>query len=61
MTKYGNGGPNGARVYWPIGLAELSPAERAEALARGWWDVKDETTGETLRVYRNGRTEAVTT
>lgn len=26
-----------ARCYWPAGLAELSPAERAAALERGWW------------------------
>lgn len=27
----------GYRVWWPAGLAELSPTERAKALKRGWW------------------------
>jgi hypothetical protein len=34
---FGGGGPHGSRVYWPAGLAELTPAERADALKRGWW------------------------
>jgi hypothetical protein len=34
---YGSGGPHGSRVYWPAGLAELEPADRAAALQRGWW------------------------
>lgn len=33
----GNGGPNGCRVWWPAGLDELPPAERAAAITRGWW------------------------
>jgi hypothetical protein len=34
---YGNGGPNGMRVWWPVGLADLNPAARAAALERGYW------------------------
>lgn len=33
----GTGGPNGVRVWWPAGLGDLTPAERVEALERGWW------------------------
>jgi hypothetical protein len=34
---YGNGGPHGARVWWPAGLQEKTPLERAQALQRGYW------------------------
>lgn len=38
MTGYrGSGGPNGDRVWWPAGLAEMTPSERVNALAHGWW------------------------
>lgn len=37
MNTFGNGGPNGARVFWPAGLESLSPAGRVRALERGHW------------------------
>lgn len=48
---YGNGGPNGARVFWPAGLEIMSPGERVEALRRGHWPDGD--TG--YIVTRDGR------
>jgi hypothetical protein len=50
-SVYGNGGPNGARVWWPAGLGELAPADRVAALARGWWDDGDHV------VFADGRRE----
>lgn len=44
-----SGGPHGARVYWPAGLEQLAPAERAAVLERGWWRDGDEI------VTRDGR------
>ena len=33
----GNGGPNGVSVWWPTGLQQMRPGERAAALELGWW------------------------
>lgn len=51
--RYGSGGPNGSRVFWPAGLEELSPAARVEALERGHWPDGDHIiTRDGRRLYR---------
>jgi hypothetical protein len=50
---FGSGGPNGARVFWPAGLEQLRPAERAAALQRGYWPDGDHiVTRDGRRLYR---------
>ncbi len=49
------GGPHGARVYWPAGLAELTPAGRARALELGRWpDGRHVIFADGRRLYRPG-------
>lgn len=54
MSGYrGSGGPNGDRVWWPAGLAEMTPAERVHALAHGWWyDGSEIVTRDGRRLWR---------
>lgn len=66
----GVGGFTGYRIWWPAGLESMTPAERAEALERGWWDVATDDPirferlfldGQKLTIFSSRKTPAVRT